>query len=187
LGEAELEGRQLVEHVLGELAELFGYFIHEVAEALRRTRMKRLGDWLILGIVKWGIWADPKDPTDIAWRAEALADLGRYEEALADFQRALAIEADNAFALRGRSKLLLSLGRPEEAQADAQRLVAKNQYDKDSWLLKAKAEEALGDARQAADSYERFVRLAGRSRRRQVAAAKERAVALRASAPQHSD
>jgi tetratricopeptide (TPR) repeat protein len=60
----------------------------------------------------------------LAGRAATLGKLGRYEEALADFNRALELAPDDAYALAGRGATLRKLGRYDEALADLNRALA---------------------------------------------------------------
>jgi tetratricopeptide (TPR) repeat protein len=53
----------------------------------------------------------------------ALRQLHRYEEALASYDRALALRPDYEAALFNRSNVLLELHRPDEALASIERCV----------------------------------------------------------------
>lgn len=54
-------------------------------------------------------------------RGDICRNLGRYDEALTDFDRALAFSPDDAVALRGRGLTHQALGHDEEARADLTR------------------------------------------------------------------
>ncbi|NOK59106.1 MAG: Tetratricopeptide (TPR) repeat [Chloroflexi bacterium AL-W] len=90
------------------------------------------------------------------WRAMALADLGRFEDALASYDRALVFEPKNAGLWNGKGRLLLALGRMEGAltcfgkalQFAVDLPVVKATY----WLNIGKALYTLGRYQDASDA-----------------------------------
>lgn len=60
---------------------------------------------------------DPANPDTWNNRGTVFNDLGRYEEAINDFDRAIALQADFAGAFYNRAKSLLLAGRHTEAFA----------------------------------------------------------------------
>ncbi len=71
------------------------------------------------------------EPTAAAFacRAESLSSLGKKEEALADFNRAVEIDPADLESFAERGTLLASLGRRREALADLDRFLEKNPDD----------------------------------------------------------
>jgi tetratricopeptide (TPR) repeat protein len=77
-------------------------FMHEV---LRRREVIELNTRLIA--------VDPK-PQHSLQRAEKLAKMGAWTEALEDIERALSLSPDDEIAIERREEILLKLGRPIE-------------------------------------------------------------------------
>jgi tetratricopeptide (TPR) repeat protein len=65
-----------------------------------------------------GLQLDSNDPDALKNRGAAYLDLGRFEEALRDFDQALELDPNDAFALKNRGATYLNLGRFEEALRD---------------------------------------------------------------------
>jgi tetratricopeptide (TPR) repeat protein len=91
----------------------------------------------------------------LAWRGELRLWMGRYEEGLADLDRAA--NHDHPFALGWRGAAHLLLGDPARAIADLDRALARNSNDTESliWRGEARArterrDEALADFDRAA-------------------------------------
>ena len=65
----------------------------------------------------------------MAWynRGIALHELKRYEDALASFDRAIALDPDGDAAIAGRTRSLTALGRTREALESANRAIAAPQ------------------------------------------------------------
>jgi protein O-GlcNAc transferase len=86
----------------------------------------------------------------------ALQALGRGDEALADFDRALALKSDNALTLLCRGNLLLDAARPDEALASYDRLLGIAPGYDEAWFRRGSAlwlmdrvEDALASYRKA--------------------------------------
>ena len=89
-------------------------------------------------------------------RAETYRLLGRYEEALADFNRAIELKPDDAWVLTRRAKTYRLLGRYEEALADFNRAIELKPDDAwaivsrgQTYLAQFRYEEALADFNRA--------------------------------------
>ena len=89
-------------------------------------------------------------------RGLALEFLGRVDEALADFDHALVLKADNALTLLYRGNLLLEAGRYEDALASYDRLLAVAPGYDEAWFrrggtlwLMERYDDALASYRQA--------------------------------------
>ena len=74
---------------------------------------------------------------------------GNTADALRRFDAILALDANNAAALKGRIRLLLRNRQAGAARLDAQRLVAVNPADAEAHILLAHVQSALGDQAQA--------------------------------------
>jgi tetratricopeptide (TPR) repeat protein len=61
--------------------------------------------------------ADERNHSAWLWRAMALTDMGRFDDALASYDQALLIEPDNARVWNSKGALLTELGRAEAALA----------------------------------------------------------------------
>ena len=64
----------------------------------------------------------PKSALYPGWEAITLVSIGELENAKATIDRALAIQADNPFALTARARLRLAMGEIDAAEADLSRL-----------------------------------------------------------------
>ena len=75
------------------------------------------------------LWSDviakaPDNPRAYNNRGRALGDLGRFDEALADFNRTLALNPANSDAYNNRANILVQRGQLDEAIADCNRALA---------------------------------------------------------------
>jgi len=97
-------------------------------------------------------------------RGNALMMLGRYEEAIASFEKALGLEPGFVKAALNRAELFVDhLGRPEEGQAVCDRLLKRplELIDAaDAYFIKSKAALTLGDLRAALDMADKALGLA---------------------------
>jgi tetratricopeptide (TPR) repeat protein len=76
----------------------------------------------------------------------------RYDEALAAFKEAFAIDADNDEARLGFAELLLALGETEKAVAAIEKAMPLNAYDARAWSLKVRILRAVGDEAGASEA-----------------------------------
>lgn len=82
---------------------------------------------------------DPADLSDVvSWQGECLLKLGRLDEALAAFDRALGLLADDPLSLHGKGEVLSLKGKAAEAQACFDRAVTKEPlyYKSDYFRIK---------------------------------------------------
>lgn len=83
--------------------------------------------------------ANPEDRSDLeAWQGECLLALGRAQDALGHFERALESSVDEPLALHGKAQCLEKLGRGSEVQALYDKALAKDAiyYKQDYFRLK---------------------------------------------------
>ncbi len=113
-----------------------------------RTQPQNFTALHMLGIVKmqqgqpaqavdWfaaAVKADRQSDAAFANYGMALAALGRFEDALASYERALAINPRNSDALRNRGDALCDLGRRDEAMASYSKALAINAGDVGAWV-----------------------------------------------------
>lgn len=88
-------------------------------------------------------------------KGDALANLGRYEEALACFDQALAIQPDAHAAWVFRGVVLVQLARYSWALASCEKALAINPNDKQAWIVRGAALNYLGQYKQAYASYDK--------------------------------
>jgi len=89
----------------------------------------------------------------------ALSRLGRHEDALASFERAIAAAPDFADAHGNRASALMELGRLEEACADYERAVALQPASIGDWLNLGTVLHRLGRHDDAIAAYDRVLAL----------------------------
>lgn len=75
----------------------------------------------------------PNDAKAIAHRGETYRLMGRYEEALADFERAIALKPEYAWAIAYRCQLYALMNRYEETLIDFDRAIAFDKTIIFSW------------------------------------------------------
>jgi Flp pilus assembly protein TadD len=68
----------------------------------------------------------PEDPALSSEQGRVLLTLGRLDEALAAFGRALALDPADARALNNRGAALFALGQKDAARADFERAITRN-------------------------------------------------------------
>jgi predicted O-linked N-acetylglucosamine transferase (SPINDLY family) len=102
----------------------------------------------------------PEDADELNRRGNALRKLGRYDEALLSYDRALALRPDYHAAHYNRSNVLLELDRPDEAVASLDRVLAGNPNDAEALTVRGNALLELGRPEEALASYDRALTLA---------------------------
>lgn len=76
---------------------------------------------------KLGMQANPEDKSDLlSWQGECLLALGRLDQALAQFNAALAVSTDDPLSLHGKATVLSRQGQKAEAQALWDKALAKD-------------------------------------------------------------
>ena len=84
-----------------------------------------------------------------------LAAMERKEEALACYDRAIALRPGYHQALVNKAATLTKLGRPQEAITCCDEVLAQDPHDAEAWNNKGVALEALGHEREALNCYDR--------------------------------
>ena len=107
--------------------------------------------------------ADEHNHSAWLWRAMALTDMGRFDDALASYDHALKIEPDNARVWNSKGALLTELGRAEAALTCLERALEISapsaKVKAIFWLNKGKALFILRHYREARDALVRSYQL----------------------------
>ena len=93
-------------------------------------------------------------------RGNAKAELGRHEEAIADYDEAIELNPENALAYNNRGNAKANLGRHEEAIADYDRAIGINPEYALAYANRGRAKSALGHVSEAEADSERALELA---------------------------
>jgi tetratricopeptide (TPR) repeat protein len=96
-----------------------------------------------------------------ALRALALSLVGRYAEAIADYDQALAMRPDHAVALNNRAWALYKMGRVVEAMPDVQRSLTLDPSSPHALDTRAHLYQERGDADLAYEDYRQAMNLGG--------------------------
>jgi tetratricopeptide (TPR) repeat protein len=96
-----------------------------------------------------------------ALRALALSLVGRYLEAIADYDQALAMRPDHAVALNNRAWALYKMGRIEEAMPDVQKSLQLDGRSPHAFDTRAHLHQARGEADLAYSDYRQAMVLGG--------------------------
>ena len=116
----------------------------------------------------------PQDAAEWQHEAQRFADLGQWKHAIACLDQALALDPQCAAAWYDKARYLGALGRLEEAIDFTTRPLALDPQMAPAWFSKALAEEQIGRVRDAAQSYERFIAVAGAQDAAQIEYAQRR-------------
>ena len=105
--------------------------------------------------------ADGEEMVAFAWgvRGEVLGLLGRYEEAVASYDRALELDPEFAIAWDNRGGALGMLGRYEEALLSCDRALELDRESAGAWCKRGAALDKLGRHTEAVASYDRALEL----------------------------
>lgn len=88
-------------------------------------------------------------------QGEALANVGRYAEALRYFEEALALESGNIDALLYAAVCLIHGQRPQEALEKCDRILAQAPDHPQAWMFRGVALQRLGQYRHAYAAYDK--------------------------------
>lgn len=101
----------------------------------------------------------PSDPAAQAQYGMALIGLGRFEEALPPFNRALAAKPQMVLALTGRAAALRGLGHTQDSLADYDTVVRIDPGNPDAWSGRGALLRKLGRVEEALESFNRALAL----------------------------
>ena len=114
-------------------------------------------------------------------KGNSLDELGRNDEAIACYDKALSIDRQYDEAWNNKGGTLLALGQLEAAIVCFDNALAIEPRDATRWFNKAYAEDELGRFAAAVKSYRRFLELSSPQHTAQIAHARERIVGLEGS------
>jgi tetratricopeptide (TPR) repeat protein len=103
-----------------------------------------------------------KDKSNVSawtWRCIPLHKLGRYEEEIASYNRAISINPDEHQAWYNRGVSLHKLGRYEEAIDSYTRFISIKPDEPEAWYGKGTAQGSLGKYEEAIDSFDLTIEL----------------------------
>ena len=121
---------------------------------------------LLVGVLLIGCGCISLSESADEWnsRGETHHTMGRYEEAVTAFDRAIAIDPDHEGAWKNRGLSLAMLNRTSESEESFVRAIAIDPNDAEVFYYQALARNATGDRAGALDSIERAVAIAPTSR-----------------------
>jgi tetratricopeptide (TPR) repeat protein len=96
-----------------------------------------------------------------ALRALALSLIGRYNEAIADYDQSLAIDPNHAVTLNNRAWALFKMGRTEEALPDVEKSLQRDNTSPHAFDTRAHVFQALGQSNRAYHDYRQAMSLGG--------------------------
>jgi tetratricopeptide (TPR) repeat protein len=134
-------------------------------QAFENAMMARVGhDYeAALGFMDQALTASPETGEYHYWRADSLAHLGRYGEALPEYDTALAAMPEDRIVRVGRDVALLWLGNLDESVADLTALidtdVAQDRWTAWEYRARGLAREALGQADGAIADFQAYLTL----------------------------
>ncbi|MGI9524240.1 MAG: tetratricopeptide repeat protein [Hyphomicrobiaceae bacterium] len=99
--------------------------------------------------------------TALANRALGLSIIGRYSEAIRDYDAALAIVPDYPVALNNRAWALFRLGRIEEAEPDVEKSLRLDSSSGHAYDTRAHVRQWQGRTKEAMTDYRRAMRFGG--------------------------
>jgi tetratricopeptide (TPR) repeat protein len=97
----------------------------------------------------------------LASRALALSLIGRFNEAIADYDRALAIQPNHAVTLNNRAWALFKMGRIDGAFPDIEKSLRRDSLSPHAFDTRAHLLQAKGDAARAYRDYRKAMDLGG--------------------------
>jgi tetratricopeptide (TPR) repeat protein len=100
---------------------------------------------------------DKSDVNAWSWRGNSLHNLGKYEEAIASYERAISIKPDREEVWSWRGNSLHNLGKYEEAIASYERAISIKPDREEVWSWRGNSLHNLGKYEEAIASYERAI------------------------------
>lgn len=103
--------------------------------------------------------AAPNSPTPANVAGIALSQMGKHQEALAQFKKAMQIAPQFHDALKNMCQTLLAMGRPDAALPRLEKLVRLTPKDPAAWFLLAQSFAQTGDNSQALAATDTLIKL----------------------------
>lgn len=100
---------------------------------------------------------DSSNPADAINRAAGLYDLGRYNDSMEEFRKAL--DSDSADAWIGIGNCEFALGNYEDAMKDYDKAIGLNSNDSQAWYRKGNSLLLLNERREAIKCFDRALEL----------------------------
>lgn len=121
--------------------------------AIRHQQQGELGDAIALYRRSIAMYPTPEAHTYLGW---AYAILDRYDEAIAECEKAIALDPTYGNPYNDIGAYLIELGRPEEALAWLDRAIVATRYATPQFahLNRGRAYEAMGEPMSALAAYE---------------------------------
>jgi len=92
-------------------------------------------------------------------RGNAFADKKDYGRAIADYNKAIELDPQNAYAYNGRADTLREAGKPAQGLPDAERALQLDSNNAEFWDTRAQIFAALGRRQEAIADYRRALAL----------------------------
>jgi tetratricopeptide (TPR) repeat protein len=170
------EGIAMAERILGETHPHVVEPKRTLAEVLarqgRRDEARRLREEAITAedeqLTQY-IELNPQDFASVRRRAEDLAELGRTDDAMSDFARAIALQPQRPSLLAARADALARSGRCREALADLSHALEMDPDEHFRWYVAACLSAYLGDATDYRPRCEAMLRRFGPTARQEIA------------------
>jgi tetratricopeptide (TPR) repeat protein len=89
--------------------------------------------------ISGGTFVTVKEAEELIRKGRAYASRTKYKEAIAYYERALALDPDNPSGWYHRAAVFIETGRNTEALADCERAISLNQNYSDAWSKKGHA------------------------------------------------
>lgn len=105
------------------------------------------------------VQVDTKQADDLVNRGNAHADKKEYDRAIADFDQAIKLDQQNAYAYNSRADTLREAGRPEQGLPDAEKALKLDSNNAEFWDTRAQILQALGGRQEAIADYRRALEL----------------------------
>jgi Tfp pilus assembly protein PilF len=141
-----------------EVARGLGLGLMELADSQPESRARQLAEWA-LPLLEAALATDAADPPAWESRGDALWSLGRLEQGLAAYEKALNQAPQRETALARASSLALRLGQLPAAGSYGERAIAVNPWNPSYHLELAKIHARGRDWRAAAEECERALHL----------------------------
>ena len=102
---------------------------------------------------------DTKDADYYVNRGNAFADNKDYDQAIADYNKAIELDPQNAYAYNSRADTLREAGKPAQGLPDAERALQLDSNNAEFWDTRAQIFAALGRRQELIADYRRALAL----------------------------